>query len=203
MNSGSSPCAPRYFELTSMLRAALNLAARAEIAARRAGNARGRAGIGAGELGDHALHRAARRELHHHERHQHDPEQGRDHEQDAADDIGAHADSIPLSVMPRRAVSLDAGRRLRVSHYSRRWPEQPVAYALALARFSRLVAVIPPGFRNAAEITRLCRRTAEHIPIGDPVRGLVPVRNPIAAGADHAIERAAGGHQSRRGCRRR
>ena len=67
---------------------ALRLSARAEIAARRAGNARGRAGVGAGQLRDHALDRPARRELHHDERNQHDPEQGRDHEQDAADDIG-------------------------------------------------------------------------------------------------------------------
>ena len=43
-----------------------------------------------GQLRDHALDRAAGRELHDDERDQHDPEQGRDHEQDAADDIGGH-----------------------------------------------------------------------------------------------------------------
>ena len=41
------------------------------------------AGVGAGELGDHALDRPAGRELHDDERDQHDPEQGRDHEQEA------------------------------------------------------------------------------------------------------------------------
>ena len=66
------------------------LAARAEIAAGRARNPRGAAGVGAAELRDHALHRPARRELHHHERHEQDPEQGRDHQQNAAGDVGAH-----------------------------------------------------------------------------------------------------------------
>src|ERR1700686_2875135 len=55
--------------------------------------------------------------------------------------------------------------------------------------FRCLIAVVPPGFGNAAEIARLRRRFAEHVPIGDPVRWLVPVRNPIAAGADQAVER--------------
>ena len=48
------------------------------------------AGVGAGELRDHALDRPARRELHDHEGHEQDPEQRRDHQQDAAGDIGAH-----------------------------------------------------------------------------------------------------------------
>ena len=42
------------------------------------------------ELRDHPLHRAARRELHHHERHEQDSEQRRDHQENAAGDIGAH-----------------------------------------------------------------------------------------------------------------
>src|SRR6185437_6071427 len=79
------------FGIDVHLRAALQRAARAEIAACGTGNARGRAGIVAGKLRDHALDRAAGRELHHDERHQHDPENRGDHEQDAADDIGAHA----------------------------------------------------------------------------------------------------------------
>src|SRR5207244_8787875 len=59
---------------------AAGLAAGAKIAAGAAGDARGRAGIGAGELRNHALDWPAGRELHHHERHQHDAEQRRDHE---------------------------------------------------------------------------------------------------------------------------
>ena len=68
MNSGSSPCAPRYFELTASAPAAPTLAARAEIAAA-AGHARGARRVGAGELGDDLLDRAARRELDDDERH--------------------------------------------------------------------------------------------------------------------------------------
>ncbi len=61
----------------------------ADIAAA-AGNARGRRNVIAAELRDDALDRAAGRELHDGERHQQDPEQRRDHEQDAAEDIGGH-----------------------------------------------------------------------------------------------------------------
>jgi len=71
-------------------RSALRQAAVAEVAAGRSGNARGRAGVGAGELGDHLLDRAARRKLHHDERYQHDAEHGRYHEQQTADDVGCH-----------------------------------------------------------------------------------------------------------------
>ncbi|MGY3404364.1 hypothetical protein ACVWZV_000477 [Bradyrhizobium sp. GM5.1] len=53
-------------------------------------NARGPAGVRARELRDHALDRAARRELHDDEGDEEDPEQGRDHQQDAAGDVGAH-----------------------------------------------------------------------------------------------------------------
>jgi len=51
------------FRVEVHLRAALHPAARAEIAARGAGDARSRAGIGAGELRDDALHWAAGRKL--------------------------------------------------------------------------------------------------------------------------------------------
>ena len=89
MKSGSSPCAPRYFELTASADGA-DLGARAEIAAGRARDARGAAGIGAGELRDHPLDRAAGRELHDDEGDEQDAEQRRDHQQNAAGDIGGH-----------------------------------------------------------------------------------------------------------------
>ena len=57
-----------------------DLTAIAEIAARRAGNPRGAAGIGAGELRDDALHRSARRELHDDKGHEQDAQQGREHQ---------------------------------------------------------------------------------------------------------------------------
>src|SRR5262249_53758026 len=68
---------------------ALHLPARTEIPARTA-DAGGGAGLRAAELGDDVLDRSARRELHDNEGRQHDAEQGRDHEQDAPDDVGGH-----------------------------------------------------------------------------------------------------------------
>src|SRR6516164_5724105 len=61
----------------------------------------------------------------------------------------------------------------------------------------RLVTIVPPGLRDAARVARVCRGPAEHVPIGEPVRGLVPVRNPIAAGTDHPVEHPAGRRQAR------
>src|SRR5215471_15416812 len=61
-----------------------------------------------------------------------------------------------------------------------------------LLELCRLVAVEPPGFRNAARVARLGRRAPEHVPIGDPVRRLVPAGHPVVLGAEYAIERTAG-----------
>src|SRR5262245_5232107 len=61
----------------------------------------------------------------------------------------------------------------------------------------RLVTTIPPGLRDAARVARFGRGPAKHVPIGEPVRGLVPVRNPIAAAADHPVEYPAGRRQAR------
>jgi hypothetical protein len=55
-----------------------------------AADALGRAHGVALELGDHCLHRAARRRLHDDEIEHHDREQRRDHQQDATDRIGDH-----------------------------------------------------------------------------------------------------------------
>src|SRR5262249_55308654 len=61
----------------------------------------------------------------------------------------------------------------------------------------RLVTIVPPGLRDAARVARLGRGPAKHVPIGEPVGGLVPVRNPIAARADHSVEYPAGHRQAR------
>ena len=91
MNSGSRPCAPRYFEDVESTDEPPWRAAPAEIAAwPEPGMRELAAGVGARKLGDHALHRPAGGELHHHERYQHDAEQRRDHEQQTANDIGGH-----------------------------------------------------------------------------------------------------------------
>jgi len=91
----------------------LSLRARAEVAALRTGDARGGAGVGPRNLRDHALDRPARRELHHDERHQHDPENRGDHEQDAADDIGGHG---APSVSRPAQEGLGRGRNVMYTH---------------------------------------------------------------------------------------
>src|SRR6185312_11963086 len=58
-----------------------------------------------------------------------------------------------------------------------------------------LDCIRPPGFGNAAAIARLFRRMREHVPIGEPVGRLVPMRDPIAAGAQYAVKRTASNHQ--------
>src|SRR5271166_4922259 len=67
----------------------------------------------------------------------------------------------------------------------------------SLRDLCRLFPIIPPGFRNAAPKARLDRRPSENIPKREPMRGLVPVRNPIAPAPDDAVERLAGGDQIR------
>src|SRR5262249_42075048 len=57
---------------------------------------------------------------------------------------------------------------------------------------SSIVPMIPPGLREAPRAARLGREPANDVPIGEPVRGLVPVRNPIAARADHTVEYPTG-----------
>ena len=79
-----------------------------EIAGCAAGDARGGAGIGALQLRQDALHRPARRELHDDEGDEHDAEQRRDHEQQAAGDIGEHRASrcsIDLPLEGRSAAA--------------------------------------------------------------------------------------------------
>src|SRR5580700_5070370 len=102
------PLGAAIFRIDVALRA-LHAAARAEVAGG-AGNARGRPGIAAGELRDDALHRPAGRELHHDERHQHDPENRGDHEQNAAEDVCGHFDPADICT-ELRARSQEAGQR--------------------------------------------------------------------------------------------
>src|SRR5256885_1306210 len=63
--------------------------------------------------------------------------------------------------------------------------------------FQHLVAVVPPGLGYSSAIARFCRGSVEHVPIRQPVRSLVPVRDPITAGTDDAVERLAGADQLR------
>src|SRR6478752_10507071 len=68
-----------------------------------------------------------------------------------------------------------------------------------LSQFGRLIAILPPCLWNSAEIAGFAGRTIENIPIGDPVRRFVPMRDPVSSGADDAIKRLAGGREVRAG----
>src|ERR1700735_589180 len=86
-----------------------------------------------------------------------------------------------------------AGAHIQHATYGR-----PAVQSRALSGrpvFRGLCRVIPPSVGNTAKIARLRRRSAEYVPVGDPVRGLIPVWNPVAAGANDAVERTAGRHQ--------
>src|SRR5262249_11737920 len=77
-------------------------------------------------------------------------------------------------------------------------PQQSVYPGCGLLIYlRRLIAVVPPGLGDAARVAWFDRGLAKHVPIGEPVRGLVPVRNPIAAGADHPVEHPARRRQAR------
>src|SRR5215469_14012691 len=68
-----------------------------------------------------------------------------------------------------------------------------------LFQFGRLIAIVPPCLRDSAEIPGFAGRTIENIPIGDPMRRFVPMRDPVSSGADDAIKRLAGGGKVRAG----
>src|SRR3954447_9485564 len=61
-----------------------------------------------------------------------------------------------------------------------------------LLYLGRLAGIVPPGFRRAARVAGLGWWTTKGIPIGDPMRRLVPLGNPIAPGADQPVQRTAG-----------
>ncbi len=60
-----------------------------------------------------------------------------------------------------------------------------------------LLAIVPPGLRDAAGVARFLGRSAEHVPECQPVRALVPMRHPVATAADDPIEHLAGRDQLR------
>src|SRR5689334_22429111 len=61
--------------------------------------------------------------------------------------------------------------------------------------FCCLLLIVPPCLGRAAGKARLLGWEAEHVPVGDAVRRQIPVRYPITAGADDAIEGTAGDGQ--------
>ena len=186
MNCGIEALGAAVFRVGVDLRAGLRAAAGGEIAARRAGDARGRAGIGAGELRDHPLDRTARRELHDDERHQHDPEQRGDHEQHAAEDIGGHVIYLLAFGSLRRCRLIMAGhRRLGSTASASRLTYGGTVQTPMEGTTPDIAAPVSPPARASrpcrGHTTRSpeCRgnsavapRTPEHVPIGDPMDGL-------------------------------
>ena len=92
MNSWSRPWAPRYFEVSLPPPGCVagRVRLRGDAIAGAAADARAGGHLVAGDLRQHALDRSARRELDDAEVDQHDPEQGRDDEQQAFDQVGGH-----------------------------------------------------------------------------------------------------------------
>src|SRR5262245_14977263 len=96
----------------------------------------------------------------------------------------------PMPCFRDAAKTLVGPGILRAARGPTRCPAATGKSALSALEFRRLVAIVPPSVGGAACVARFCRRPAEHVPIGEPMRGLVPVRNPIAARADHPVEHA-------------
>src|SRR6188472_311498 len=97
------------------------------------------------------------------------------------------------------------GTALSLVEYSPARNERLTFRSHALSRLlylGRLLGIVPPRLQHAPSIARFGRGPAERIPIGDPVRRLVPVRDPVAAGADHPVQRPAGDGEFRPGTRR-
>src|SRR6185369_12605359 len=96
--------------------------------------------------------RAAGRELHDDECHEHDAEHRRDHEQDATEDIGGHWS--PISSCPHLWHASTLSQLCNIQAWMAGTSPAMTALALLFQR-RRFVAVGPPGVRNAAEIARL------------------------------------------------
>ena len=172
MNFGSRPCAPRY------LRGCLGRRRRAGSARRRRGRRRRRRRCATSPTcrcpaaARSRARPAAGRELHDDEGDQHDAEQRRDHQQRCG---GRYR---------RASGGVSSPGSYRSSGHSK-----PCRFASAFSSSYHHVAGAPRSY------LRLCLGPAEHVPVGEPVRGLVPHRDPVAAGAQHAVERAAGRRQ--------
>ncbi len=91
------PLRPAVFRRSALIcgRLALSLAGAAKVAPSRAANPCRGPHIGACELGDDPFNRTARCKLDDHKAHQHDAEQGRDHQQQSSENIGAHRRLVP------------------------------------------------------------------------------------------------------------
>ncbi len=163
MNSGSRPCAPRYLDEPSPPCSKLWLLPAKSPPPPETRAVAGVAAL-AGQLGDDLFDRAAGRELDHGERDRHDAEQRRDHQQDAAEDIGAHQRALAAEPIGLVAVEPPANRLrlLRSNHHS----------------------------VDREAVVRLRLLEAEHVPERHAVIRRIPTWNPVHAGTQDPVERA-------------
>ena len=144
----------------------------------------GRGDRGAAELGDDLLDRPARRRLDDHEVDHHDPEQGRDDQQQPADDVGQHA--------ARRSS------RSRLTVAARAPP--------SMVSPLRSAATLSSSIHHANRSRPIGRDQyvgpAELVPVGEPVDLDLPVRDHVVAPQQHPIERLGARSPAPRACRR-
>src|SRR5262249_201090 len=100
------------------------------------------AGIGPLKHRNDALDRTAARELHDAEGHEEDPEQRRNHQEQAPNDVGGHL-PIGFSRPPER-TTITLSERLDLC---------------------RPVGIIPPSLGSPAVVAGFCRRVTEHVPV--------------------------------------
>src|SRR5262245_55332920 len=132
--------------------AGLPVARAAQTVALAAADARRGGNIGARTLGDHAFNRTTRRELNDSEADQHDPEHGRNDQQQSFQEIACHQAKCSVSLVDR-------------------------------FQFGGLISIIPPAIEDTAIIAWLGCRARKLVPVGDVVRRLVPLRDPVVPGA--------------------
>src|ERR1044071_2641799 len=63
----------------------------------------------------------------------------------------------------------------------------------------RLLRIVPPSFQYAPCVFWLVGGPAELVQVGNPMRSLVPVRDPVASGADEPVQGPASRRQFRPG----
>src|ERR1700719_1720227 len=71
----------------------------------------------------------------------------------------------------------------------------PIGSLARLLQLRGLVAIVPPRLRNAAGVAWRRVWVAEHVPVGDRVRGPVPVGYPVLPGAQQTVEGADRDHK--------
>lgn len=148
------PLCAAILEVAALLHAAAEIVAAAGDAVHRPAFA--------GEARQHLLDRAAGRELDDDEGNGHDAEQRRDHQQQAAQDIGAHQPASPMCLA---------------------WVMRGVRVMSGSPNRFRLLRIAPPQHFDRETIVGLRLLEAEHVPVGGLVIRRMITWNPVAARA--------------------